>query len=151
MNYVIDEAKLIFKNFSGTKSTFNTQGYRKFGAIIKPEVADELRDLGVTVKTLKPKSADDQPLDFVEINVKLDKEPAPKVIMRKADCPDRYLDEDDIGILDQADIDIAHIQMSIRTWSMPTGKSGKNLWLNNIICVLNENDFLSRYNVGCDE
>ena len=54
-NIVMENARLIFKNFSGEESKFNRKGNRNFCVVLDPEVADDLIKDGWNVRFLRPR------------------------------------------------------------------------------------------------
>ena len=55
---VIENARIIFRNFSGIETKFNRKGSRNFCVVIEdPKLADELTAIGWNIRTLKPRDA----------------------------------------------------------------------------------------------
>ena len=56
----IDDARIIYRNFSGTGSKFNREGDRNFAVVIEdPELADALINEGWNVKIKPPRDGDE--------------------------------------------------------------------------------------------
>ena len=60
-NIVMENARLIFKNFSGEESKFNRKGNRNFCVVLDPEVADDLIKDGWNVRFLRPREDGEEP------------------------------------------------------------------------------------------
>ena len=54
-NIMIENARLIFKNFSGEESKFNRGGNKNFCVVLDPEMAQDLADEGWNIKYLRPR------------------------------------------------------------------------------------------------
>ena len=120
-NIVMENARLIFKNFSGEESKFNRKGNRNFCVVLDPEVADDLIKDGWNVRFLRPREDGEEPTPYLQVSVMFGNFP-PKVVMiaGKNKTP---LDEDSIDTLDYAEI--ANVDLIIRKkkWAV-NGKSG---------------------------
>ena len=67
-NLIIEDAKIIFRNFSGKESKFNRAGSRNFCVIIEDsKKAKELETLGWNVKTLKPRDEDEALRYYIQV------------------------------------------------------------------------------------
>ena len=115
----IDDARLIFRNFSGRADKFNAAGDRNFAIVIPTqEHADALMEnvnrfgVGWNVKIKAPREAGDEPFRYLKVKVKFN-DRGPTVYLRSGNNR-RQLDEETIGILDN--IDIAHVDLDIRPY-----------------------------------
>ena len=52
-NVLIDDARIIFRNFAGKEGMYNREGDRNFSVILPPDLADQLAKDGWNVKWLK--------------------------------------------------------------------------------------------------
>ena len=115
----IDDARIIFRNFSGRPDKYNREGDRNFALVIpSQEIADALLDdkneFGVAwkVKIREPREEGDAPFMYLPVNVKFN-DRGPKVVLISGDRK-TTLDEESVSILD--DIDIACVDMDIRPY-----------------------------------
>ena len=145
----IENTKLILRNFAGKSDQYTPEGRRSFGVLIEQDMANELEEEGIPVRYLKPRHDEDVPIPWVKVKVNLDRENPPKIFTAKRDKDGTIIDKTllnaaTVSILDYADIEEAGMQLSVYKWSMG-GKVGKTLYLQTLVCFLDENDFMSRY------
>lgn len=139
----IDDARIIYRNFSGIGSKFNREGDRNFSIIIEDQdVADELVKNGWNVKIKPPRDEDDTPFMTLPVKVKFnDRGPIVYLITGKRK---NELDEESIGILDNVDILGVDLDLRAYDWEV-NGKTGRTAYLQSI-CVTQEVDrFAERY------
>lgn len=110
-NYILRNARLLFRNFSGAPNKFGNTD-RTFCVILPPDKEQAFREEGFNVKTLKPRDEEEEPTPFVQVKVRYGYRP-PKVtlIAGGARTP---LTEDTVGQLDFADIE--KTDLSIRPY-----------------------------------
>lgn len=138
----IDDARIIFRNFSGRGDKFNREGDRNFALIIPSEdIADELVKEGWNVKIKPARDEQETPFMYLPIKIKFN-DRGPTVIMVTNGRRNR-LDEESISILD--DIDISSVNLDIRPydWSV-NGKEGRTAYLQGIEVYQNIDRFEAR-------
>lgn len=153
MSYVenpinIENARIIFRNFSGKKSQFNREGDRNFNVIIPDgNIANQLIEDGWNVHVREPREDGEQPEFRLPVAVSFNYRP-PKIILvtkRKQ----TQLDENTVGILDDADI--ASVDLTIRpyNWTMKnkdgTESTGVKAYLKTMYVVLEEDAYADKY------
>lgn len=123
----IDEARIIFRNFSGEGSKFNREGDRNFSVLIDDqEIADALIEQGWNLKIKPPRDEGDIPFMHLPVKVKFN-DRGPNVYLRSSGNQIE-LDEESISCLDN--IDIIDVELDIRPydWSV-NGKEGRTAYL----------------------
>lgn len=142
-NLIIENAKIIFKNFSGKETPYNRKGDRNFAVIIEdPETAQNLANIGWKVKTLKPLEEDGEPGYYIPVAVSY-KAYAPVIdLITKRNRVN--MTEETIGSLDFAKIKSADIILSPYPWSV-NGRSGYKAYLKTGYFVIDEDPFAEKY------
>lgn len=145
----IDDARIVFRNFSGAPSKFNREGDRNFALVIPDKaLAERLQDDGWNVKIKPPREEGDDYFCTLAVKVKFN-DRGPKVYLRNGKNM-ITLNEDTIDCLDH--IDIATIDMDLRPYDWcVNGKEGRSAYLQSM-CVTQESDrFADRYANNDDE
>ena len=139
----IDDARIIYRNFSGEASQFNRAGDRNFSVLIDDQqIADELINQGWNVKIKAAREEGDIPFMHLPVKVKFN-DRGPSVYLVSGNNRVR-LDEETIGMLDS--IDILGVDLDIRPFDWEVnGKAGRAAYLQSI-CVTQDIDrFAQRF------
>ena len=138
----IDDARIVYRNFSGTGSKFNREGDRNFAGVIPDQdMADELVNRGWNVKIKPPRDEDDAPFMFLPVKIKFN-ERGPKVYLQSGEKTVE-LDEEGIDCLD--DVDILGVDLDIRPYDWEVnGKQGRTAYLQSIHVVQEIDRFAAR-------
>ena len=133
----IDDARIIYRNFSGEGSKFNREGDRNFSLIIPDqELADKLVAQGWNVKIREPREEGDDPFIHLPVKVKFN-DRGPNVYLQSGGRRVK-LDEESISCLDN--VDIVNVDMDIRPYDWEVdGKTGRTAYLHSM-CVTQEVD-----------
>lgn len=133
----IDDARIIYRNFSGEGSKFNREGDRNFSLIIPDqELADKLVTQGWNVKIREPREEGDDPFIHLPVKVKFN-DRGPNVYLQSGGRRVK-LDEESISCLDN--VDIVNVDMDIRPYDWEVnGKTGRTAYLHSM-CVTQEVD-----------
>lgn len=139
----IDDANIIYRNFSGAPSKFNREGDRNFALrIFDQEVADALVAEGWNVKIKPPREDGDEPFMYLPVKIKFN-ERGPNVYLISGRARTR-LSEDTIGCLD--DMDILNVNLDIRPYDWEvSGKNGRTAYLQSIEITQEVDRFAERY------
>ena len=139
----IDEARIIYRNFSGAPSKFNREGDRNFAVVINDEeIKDALMEEGWNVKIKAPREEGDEPFMYLPVKVKFN-ERGPKVYLKSGKATNR-LDEESINCLDH--VDIVSVDMDIRPYDWEVqGKTGRTAYLQSIWVTQEVDRFADRF------
>lgn len=149
---LLEEVRIIFRNFRGKASKFNQPGDRNFGVVIPDrETAEAMAADGWNVKWLRPRDEDaaeadveeDMETPWLAVKVAYDKGRPPHVVMITSRGK-TSLDEDTISILD--DVVITNVDMIINPfpWEV-NGKSGIAAYLQTMYVTIEEDELQRKY------
>lgn len=140
---VIDNARLIFKNFSGKGDNYNREGDRNFAVIIDdPNAAEDLADAGWNVRPLVSKDPDEEPTHYIKVKVSF-KVRAPKVRLL-SNHKQVFLNENTISSLDFAKIEECGVVISPYMWEV-NGKRGISAYLDSMYAKIEDDPFADKY------
>lgn len=140
---MIDDARIVYRNFSGVGSKFNREGDRNFAVVIDdPRYVDELLERGWNVKVKPPRDEDDEPFATLPVKIKFS-DRGPKIYLISGTAKNE-LDEDTIGCLD--DLDILSVDLDLRPYDWEVnGKNGRTAYLQAIHVTQEIDRFAARY------
>lgn len=139
----IDDARIIYRNFSGAPSKFNREGDRNFAVVIDDEeLADRLHEEGWNVKIKPPRDEDEPPFMFLPVKVKFN-DKGPRIYLLSGRNR-RNLSEDSVSCLDYIDIDDVNLDIRPYDWEV-NGKEGRTAYLQAMEITQRIDRFEARY------
>lgn len=125
-NITFENATILFRNFAGEESKYNSKGNRNFCVLVDPEMAPKLMEDGWNIRFLKPRDDDDDPRPYMQVKVSFGNIPPQLVLV--SDGTKKILNEEEIGILDYAELERVDLIVRPYNWEV-NGKSGVKAYL----------------------
>ena len=141
-NIVLEDAQIMFRNFSGKEDKFNPPGKRNFCVFLDDKTSKDLEKVGWNVKYLRPREEGDAPQAYLQVEVKYNYLP-PKIVLvtSQGRTP---ISEDDVGMLDWAEIDKADLIIRPYNWEV-NGKTGVKAYVKSLYVTLAEDELDRKY------
>lgn len=147
-NLVMQNARIIFRNFAGKEGQYNAEGDRNFCVLLDPETAQRMAADGWNIKHLKAREPDDEPQPYLQVSVKYrgrnGQSVRPPLIMMITSKGRVDLGEDECELLDW--VDIANVDLIVRPyqWAV-SGKSGIKAYLKSLAITIQEDYLQQKY------
>ena len=140
--FMIEDARLIFRNFKGAEGEYNRKGERSFGIILPDDLANDLLRDGWNVKYLREREEEEGATPFISVSVRFDVFP-PRVILLTSTTRTN-LDEASVEVLDWADIKMADLICRGHHWDV-NGKQGIKAYLQSLFVTIEEDPLERKY------
>lgn len=141
----IDDARLVYRNFSGIGSKFNREGDKNFAVVIPDEeTKDALIAEGYNVKIKPPRDEDDSPFMYLPVKIKFN-DRGPNVYLQTQTGRNKSrLDEESISVLDN--VDILRVDLDVRPYDWEVnGKAGRTAYLQSMHVTQQVDRFAERF------
>lgn len=142
-NINIENARILFRNFSGKQGQYNAKGNRNFSVLIPKDLAELLEAQGWNVRWLQPRDEGDEPQAHMSVTVRF--EPKPPKIVIVSSRGKTIVDEDNVNILDWAEIESVDITIQPYNWEV-NGKTGVKAYVKTMYVTIVEDEFEKKYN-----
>jgi len=143
--FMVEDAQIIFRNFSGKEGQYNREGDRNFAVVLEPDAAEAMLKDGWNVKFLHPREEGDEPTPYIQVSVGYKVRP-PRVVMMTSRARTN-LGELDVEVLDWADIEKADLIARAYDWTV-NGKSGVKAYLQSLFVTIQEDELERKYAVN---
>lgn len=138
----IENARIIYRNFSGAAKKFNAKGLRNFHVILDPDQAKQLEVDGWNVKWPKPREDEEDRNPTLKVKVQFGD--YPPQIHQITSRGDLLLDEETVGNLDFAEIEKVHLTI-VGSYNEVNDWKGFTAYLSKMVVVLSETDIIAKY------
>lgn len=141
-NVVLENRRIVFRNFSGEEGKYNAKGKRNFNVLLEDAEAEAMLADGWNVKYLQSREEGDAPQPRLEVSVAFGKNP-PRIILitSKGKTP---LDESMVNLLDWAEIKSVDMIVRAYHWQVQD-KIGVKAYLKSIYVTIVEDKLEQKY------
>ena len=145
---LIEDARIVFRNFSGKEGMYNAEGDRNFCVLLDDHLAKQLIDDGWNVKTLKARDEEDEPQPYIQVSVKYrgrnGNTVRPPTIVMITSKGRTALSEAECELLDW--VEIKNVDLIVRPfqWAV-NGKTGIKAYLKSLYITIQEDALQMKY------
>ncbi len=140
--FQIEDARLIFRNFTGKEGQYNHEGARNFSVILTDDVAVEMLRDGWNVKYLEPREEGETPTPYIQVSVNFKNRP-PNVVLLSS-TGRTHLTDKTVDVLDWANIEKVDLIARAYDWTV-NGKSGTKAYLQTMFVTIEEDALERKY------
>ena len=141
---LMEGVRIIFRNFSGKEGQYNREGDRNFAVLLDDVVANSLAEDGWNVKWLKPREEDEDESTQAYLQVSVNFKVRPPRVVLVTTRGRTNLDEDQVEMLDWADI--TNVDLIVRPYEwVVNNKSGIKAYLQSIYVTIQEDALELKY------
>lgn len=141
-NRTLEDITIAFRNFAGKEDVYNREGDRNFAILLEPGLAQEMEQDGWNVKYLKEREEGDGPQAYIQVAVSYKNRP-PKICLITSKGM-TYLSEDEVELLDWADIETADVTLNPYQWAI-NDKFGTKAYLHALYVKIEEDYLQSKW------
>lgn len=139
---VIENARIVFRNFAGKEGMYNREGDRNFAVLLDEAIAREMSADGWNVKALKAREEGEPDQPYLQVSVNFKGRPPRVVMINSRGRTD--LGEDEVELLDW--VDVAHVDLIVRSYEWAVnGKTGIKAYLKSIFVTIEEDELELKY------
>ena len=140
---IIENARIIYRNFSGLATQYNREGDRNFCVFIDDvDAVADLKEAGWNIKIRKPRDEDDAVSHYLKVNVSY-RFRAPRIILHTRKTATE-LTEESVGLVDNADILSCDMVINPSHWEA-NGNSGISAYLDTMHINIQDDYFADKY------
>jgi hypothetical protein len=142
---LIEDAKVVFRNFEGKEGPYNRAGDRNFCILLDEPLAGELADDGWNVKGLRSREEGEPDQPYIQVSVGFKVRPPKMVLIGNISRNRTELDEDMCSMIDWVDIEKVDVIFRPYEWHV-NQKSGIKAYLQTIFVTICEDYLELKYN-----
>lgn len=148
MTFMIEDARLIFRNFSGKEGQYNIEGDRNFAVVLDDAAAKVMAKDGWNVRYLPSREEGEPDTPYISVKCNFKNKP-PRIVMITSTAR-THLNEDSVSVLDWADIRTCDLIARAYHWEV-NGKSGLKAYLQSMFVTIEEDALERKYAMQEDE
>lgn len=142
---VMEDVRLVFRNFTGKEGQYNQEGARNFGVILPDNIASAMERDGWNVKYLQPRETEDEeeatPWLPVKINYRVGRPPQIYTITSRGKT---LMTEETVEQLDWAEI--TNVDLIVRPFHYDVGgRSGIAAYVQTLYATIEEDPLQRKY------
>ena len=156
-SYSIENARILFRNFSGRVSDKNPAGNKSVNVILPSGLAEDLfnestpENGGWNIKQFKDDPVTGEPGEYhIQLKVKYDGYKPPKIYI-VTNRKKTLLTEETVSQLDYAEIENVDLTFTPSYWKNAMGNKGIAAYLDTMYVKIVEDVFASKYNFDEDD
>lgn len=143
--FMIEDARIIFRNFAGKEGQYNREGDRNFAVILTDDLAEQMLEDGWNVKALASREEGDPDTPYIQVSVNFKNRP-PRIVMITSTARTN-LGEDSVEVLDWAEMATVDLICNGYDWTV-NGKSGTKAYLKSLFVTIAEDDLERKYQIN---
>ena len=143
-NIVLEDVRVVFRNFKGEKDQYNPLGKRSFCVVLDPKDGKKYERDGWNIKWFEPREDGDERTPYLQVAVNFDGNTHPKIVLISSGGK-TILDEDSVNMLDWAEIKSVDLSIRPYNWEV-NGKKGVKAYLKTMYVTIYEDEFEGKYN-----
>lgn len=142
---MMEDVRIIYRNFAGKEGQYNREGDRNFSVLIDSDVAEQMIKDGWNIKWLKPREDDEDQVEqaHLPVSVNFSKGRPPRVVIVTSRGR-TTLHEDDVEMLDWADIAMVDLIVTPYSWSVRDA-TGIKAYLKSMYVTIREDELELKY------
>lgn len=141
---IMEGVRIVFRNFAGKEGQYNREGDRNFAVLLDDTVANSMAEDGWNIKWLRPREeeADESPQAYLQVSVSYKGRP-PRIVLITSRGRTN-LDENQVEMLDWADIKNVDLIVRPYEWTV-NQKTGIKAYLQSIYVTIEEDPLEMKY------
>lgn len=139
---VMEDARIVFRNFAGKEGMYNREGDRNFCVLLDENLAQQMAADGWNIKTLKSREEGEPGTPYLQVSVSYKGRPPTMVLMTSKGRT--QISEDECEILDWVEIRSVDLIVRPYHWNV-SGKSGVKAYLKSFWVIIEEDPLTLKY------
>ena len=141
-NVIMENVRIVFRNFAGKEGKFNREGDRNFSVLLDDNLAKTMERDGWNVKWLRAREEGEPEQAALSVSVNFRGRP-PRIVMITSRGRNN-LGEDEVELLDWADIRNVDLIVRPYEWAV-NGKTGVKAYMQSIYVTIEEDALELKY------